>query len=131
NLRQLLNGSERDMGFKYMAMNKLEDGSWKREVKIRNSKFEIRIFNISSLLFLFFFIIPFLSQAQEKKADVPKSKKIEVIDGRKYYLHSVEKGQTLYAISKVYSVSVNDIVIENPEAIDGISQGQLLRIPVV
>ena len=51
-------------------------------------------------------------------------------NGKKYVLHKVEKGQTLYAISKLYNITVNDIVVANPDAIDGIKAGQELRIPL-
>lgn len=59
-----------------------------------------------------------------------KSTKIETVDGKKYYIHTVEKGHTLYAIAKVYDLSVNDILVENPDALNGIKPGQVLRIPV-
>jgi LysM repeat protein len=62
--------------------------------------------------------------------DLKKSKKIETIDGKKYYIHIVDKGQTLYAIAHTYELKVNDIVIENPDAIDGIKPGQTLKIPL-
>jgi len=62
--------------------------------------------------------------AQEKE----RSKEIKTINGNKYYMHTVAKGQTLYSISKIYNQGVNDIVIENPDAIDGISPGQVLKI---
>ena len=62
--------------------------------------------------------------------DIHKTRSSAVIGGVKYYLHTVEKGQTLFAIAKFYNRDVNDIVIENPEAIDGIKPGQILRIPV-
>ncbi len=68
------------------------------------------------------------AQKKENKDD-NKSKKTEVIAGVKYYIHTVEKGQTLFAIAKIYGRTVNDIVIENPEAIDGIKQGQVLKVP--
>lgn len=61
---------------------------------------------------------------------VPKSKTVEVIGGVKYFIHIVDKGQTLYAISKAYDRKLSDIVIENPAAIDGIGIGQILRIPI-
>jgi len=93
----------------------LEIGNWKLEIK--NWKHLITIY------YLLFTVSQ--SFAQEEL----KSKKIETIDGKKYYIHTVEKGQTLYAISKEYAVSVNDIIIENPEAIDGISPGETLKIP--
>ncbi len=69
--------------------------------------------------------------AQEKEStDIHKTKSSATIGGVKYYLHTVEKGQTLFAIAKFYKIEVNDLVIENPEAIDGIKPGQILRIPV-
>ncbi len=77
------------------------------------------------LLFVFLcFCAPVFSQGGDGK-----SKKIETIDGKKYYIHTVEKGQTLYAISKIYGLEVNDIVIENPEAMDGIKPGQVIKVP--
>lgn len=61
--------------------------------------------------------------------EVKKSKKTEYVEGKKYYLHTVEKGQTLYAIAKAYDLTVNDILVENPDALNGIKPGQVLRIP--
>lgn len=60
---------------------------------------------------------------------VKKSKKTEIIEGKKYYIHTIEKGQTLYAISKAYDLTVNDILLENPDAMNGIKPGQTLKIP--
>lgn len=52
-------------------------------------------------------------------------------NGKTYLLHTVEKGQTLYAISKTYSISVEDIKKANPELADnGIKIEQNIRIPV-
>ncbi len=62
--------------------------------------------------------------------EVKKSKKVQTIEGKKYYIHIVGKGQTLYAIAHAYELKVNDIVIENPNSIDGIKPGQSLRIPL-
>lgn len=52
-----------------------------------------------------------------------------VINGKKFLIHKVEKSQSLYGIAKLYSVDLNVLVIENPEAIDGIKVGQELKIP--
>lgn len=60
---------------------------------------------------------------------IKKSKKTETVEGKKYYLHTVEKGQTLYAISKAYDLTVNDVLLENPDAMNGIKPGQVLRVP--
>jgi len=71
------------------------------------------------------------SYAQDSKsAQVRKTKSSAIINGSKYLLHTVEKGQTLFAIAKFYKRDVNEIVLENPEAINGIKPGQILRIPI-
>ena len=43
--------------------------------------------------------------------------------------HTVNKGQTLYSISKLYGTTVEDIVKMNPESATTLSVGQQLRIP--
>ncbi|MGL5889761.1 MAG: PBP1 and LysM peptidoglycan-binding domain-containing protein [Bacteroidia bacterium] len=60
---------------------------------------------------------------------IKKSKKTEIIDGKKYYLHTVEKGQTLFGIARAYGLSVNDVQVENPDALNGIKPGMVLKIP--
>lgn len=59
-----------------------------------------------------------------------KSKDIRTINNKKYYVHKVEKGQSLYAISKLYATDVNVIIAENDGAKDGLKTGQELKIPV-
>lgn len=61
---------------------------------------------------------------------IKKSSRIEVIGGKKFYMHKVEKGETLYSIGKTYDVTGNEIVVENPEVIDGLKPGQTIRVPV-
>lgn len=71
------------------------------------------------------------SYAQEKEStEIHKTRSSATINGQRYYLHTVEKGQTLFAIAKFYKRDVNDIVIDNPEAIDGIKPGQILKIQI-
>src|ERR1035437_6497192 len=60
---------------------------------------------------------------------IKKSEKIETIDGKKFYIHPVEKGQTLYSIAKTYSTTVDIILSNNQEAIDGLKAGNKLKIP--
>jgi len=62
-------------------------------------------------------------------AQVPSSR-VEEVNGISYYMHSVEKGQTLYAISKIYQCDVNDITSANPGTDQGIKEGALVKIPV-
>ncbi|MEO5645518.1 MAG: LysM peptidoglycan-binding domain-containing protein [Bacteroidia bacterium] len=84
-----------------------------------------RLLKFLTLLVVMLFAVPVFGQ----KGEVKKSTKTETVEGKKYYLHTVEKGQTLYAISKAYDLTVNDIIVENPEALNGIKPGVILRIP--
>ncbi len=76
------------------------------------------------VLMLFFSLASCITHAQTKSTD------IKTINGKKYYIHKVEKGQSLYAIAKIYSMDVNSILAENDDAIDGLKNGQELKIPV-
>ncbi len=58
-----------------------------------------------------------------------QTEKPVIIDGQKFIMHTVEKGHTLYAISKKYMVTIEDIVKENPNASQGVKVGDRLRIP--
>jgi LysM repeat protein/ABC-type branched-subunit amino acid transport system substrate-binding protein len=78
------------------------------------------------LVLLLLFSVPAFAQ---HNGDIKKSTKTEVVEGKKYYLHTVEKGQTLYAIAKAYGLTVNDILLENPDALNGIKPGEILKIP--
>lgn len=58
-----------------------------------------------------------------------KSKEVTTQNGKKYYIHKVEKGQSLYGIAKIYNIDVNSILAENDHAVDGLKNGQELKIP--
>ncbi|PLX14157.1 MAG: hypothetical protein C0598_02045, partial [Marinilabiliales bacterium] len=57
------------------------------------------------------------------------TKRIEQRNGKNYYIHIVEKGQTVYSISKAYNVGIDEIYYENPSSKNGISINQELLIP--
>ncbi|HEX4887476.1 MAG TPA: LysM peptidoglycan-binding domain-containing protein, partial [Luteibaculaceae bacterium] len=59
-----------------------------------------------------------------------QSEKPVIIDGTKYIIHQVEKGHTLYAISKKYAISMDALLSANPGASAGVKVGDRLRIPV-
>lgn len=80
---------------------------------------------LNSCLFLLLLLVATAGFAQEEG----KSKNIQTINNKKYYIHKVEKGQSIYAISKIYGVELNAIFIENPDAIEGIKTGEELKIP--
>lgn len=57
------------------------------------------------------------------------SLEVHQIKGKPYYIHLVEKSESLYAISKKYNVPIDIIKRENPSVLDGLSIGEKLFIP--
>ncbi len=71
-----------------------------------------------------------LTCAQEPdKPPVKKSENKVILEGKVYYIHIVQEGQTLYSIARAYGVTERDIVLENPDAFAGLRTGQVLKIP--
>ena len=56
----------------------------------------------------------------------------EVIEekGMKFYVHTVERGQTIYSIAKTYKVSIDDIYAYNEWAKEKIKPDDKLKIPI-
>jgi len=61
---------------------------------------------------------------------VERSRDKVIISGTAYYIHHVKKGETAYSISRAYGVTVDELTRENPPALYGLNEGQILRIPV-
>lgn len=53
---------------------------------------------------------------------------IPVLSDQEYKIHVVEKGDTVYSLSKKYNISVETIYLLNPEADKGINLGQILNV---
>ena len=70
-----------------------------------------------------------VSFSQTGKIDISTRK--ELIKGKPYYIHKVEKGQTSYSIAKAYNILVSELASENPVVFDSLSVGQDLNIPVI
>ena len=82
---------------------------------------------LSWMLFLAFSIaLPALAQDGN---GMVRSKVIKNIDGTDYYIHTVQKGQTLYGISKTYGIEMDEVIHLNPEIREGLKPGLTLRIP--
>lgn len=81
---------------------------------------------------LFFALVLLLSNVTIiAQVSIEKSDKQIFVLGKKYYLHEVKRGQTLYSISKAYDVSEDDIRRENPELQHAeLKSGSEIRIPV-
>ncbi|MBU1014140.1 MAG: LysM peptidoglycan-binding domain-containing protein [Bacteroidetes bacterium] len=61
---------------------------------------------------------------------IHKSEFTKTINGKQFYIHRVEHGQTLYSLSKVYEVTMDEIIFENPLSKKSLSIGQELKIPI-
>jgi len=73
-------------------------------------------------------VILAFSNAAWSQVIVERSKEKIVISGETYYLHSVKKGETVYSISRAYGITTGELVNENPSAINGLKEGQGIRI---
>jgi LysM repeat protein len=74
--------------------------------------------------------IPVLTFSQNDTIpEIKRSDNKVIIGGQKYYIHEVEKGETLYSISKAYNVPQKIIARENPDVFLGLRPGQALKIP--
>jgi LysM repeat protein len=58
------------------------------------------------------------------------SLRTEEIDGKLFVIHQVDQGETLYAISRRYKVSIPNIISYNPSAKLGLEISVLLKIPL-
>ncbi len=89
------------------------------------------VMNCKEYLRTFLALFLFLTFALHATAQVvvERSKDKVIISGTAYYMHQVKKGETAYSISKAYGITVEELTKENPPALYGINEGQLLRIP--
>ncbi len=83
--------------------------------------------NIVLLLVFALFHISLLAQG----VFIPKSNDIQERNNKQYYVHTVQKGQTVYSIAKAYDVTIDEIYFENPDAKYGLQIGQQLWIPTI
>lgn len=60
----------------------------------------------------------------------PETAEKEWKEGKEYYIHFVQGGNTIYGLTNLYKVSAEDLVSANPEVVNGLKVGQKLLIPV-
>lgn len=51
-------------------------------------------------------------------------------NGKNYLIHEVQKGETIFSLSKAYNLDKKELLNANPDLIFGLKTGQELRIPV-
>ena len=81
------------------------------------------------LLFLLFFLLGMLF-CGSLNAQTVRSTNITKISGKEYYMHHVKQGETLWGLSRLYNVSIEEIESLNPDVKNGLKAGHVLGIPV-
>ena len=84
---------------------------------------------MKSSIILFLALITVFATKGFAQEQVIRSDKTEIINNKKYYIHEVKQGQTIYSICKAYGVEQSDIAMANMEIFEGLKPGQLLKIP--
>lgn len=74
------------------------------------------------------FILVFLLFAGTVTAQISTVKR--TVNNKEFYVHTIEKGQTVYAIARIYGVTDKEIYENNPGAEKGIRAGAELLIPI-
>ncbi|MDR2510881.1 MAG: LysM peptidoglycan-binding domain-containing protein, partial [Bacteroidales bacterium] len=59
--------------------------------------------------------------------EIPLSTTLKVINDKTYFVHQVEKGQTLYSICKLYDINIQDIIRVSDKP--ALQDGEMLTIP--
>ena len=77
------------------------------------------------LSIIFFICLPALLFSQTQSSEIVK------INGQKYYMHTIKKGESLESIAKLYSLTVIDVIENNPTLMvaANLKTGMRLRIP--
>ncbi|MBN2610875.1 MAG: LysM peptidoglycan-binding domain-containing protein [Bacteroidales bacterium] len=67
---------------------------------------------------------------QEPQVEIRKSTEKVLVNGRIFYMHAVQQGQTAFSICKAYGISIQDLKNENPGLIpEQLRPGQVIKIP--
>ncbi|NPA67797.1 MAG: LysM peptidoglycan-binding domain-containing protein [Chlorobi bacterium] len=82
---------------------------------------------------ILYFVLIFAGFTETLYAQVPVkiSEEFLILNNKKFYLHRVEPGQTLFSLSKAYKVSQEDIISANNLESSTLKAGDLLKIPYV
>lgn len=79
---------------------------------------------MNKLVIILLLCLPYFASAQLGVAPVVEK------NGKKYYEHTVEAGNTLWGLQQMYGVSVEEIVAQNPSLKNGLKKDEKVFIPV-
>ncbi|HQD34146.1 MAG TPA: LysM peptidoglycan-binding domain-containing protein, partial [Bacteroidales bacterium] len=82
--------------------------------------------NHALCILIFFISNVFILNAQQ----ISISNEVIEEKGMKFYVHTIERGQTIYSIAKTYKVNIDDIYAYNEWAKEKIKPGDKLKIPI-
>jgi LysM repeat protein len=77
----------------------------------------------------FFLLLAYVIVTASTQAFPLDSLRTETVNGNQYIIHRVDPQETLFALSRRYNVSVDDIKKNNPIAAEGLKIGDIIRIP--
>ena len=80
------------------------------------------------LIIAFFIAVQSLSVVEAQNYNTAE---IVTVEGKKYILHKVDQGETIFSICKKFKVEQKDLVVANPQLIFGLKQGDILNVPYV
>ena len=60
----------------------------------------------------------------------PENPVTKTIEGKKFYVHTVQSGNTLYGIHKLYNTDLDKIIAANPGLNNNLTIGQQILIPI-
>lgn len=82
----------------------------------------------AAILILLLTVVFNATYGQDTHISVTISQETITKDGINYFLHKVEKGQTVYSICKVYEVTPEILLEDNPSLISGLKEGSTILI---
>ena len=83
--------------------------------------------SIMKRILLIFSCLLALATANANTKNYPKIS----VDGKEYYLYTVQKSEGYYAISQRFGVPQTMIIEANPNSANGLQLGQIIKVPVV
>ena len=75
-------------------------------------------------------VVPEQNSTTQTKAEEKTQTKPESTNNQEFITHTVKKRQTLFAISRIYGVSQDELRELNPEIQNGLKADMILKIPV-
>ena len=86
--------------------------------------------SLYTLLFMAMMLFVSLPCSAQVTLNKDRSKIVEKFYGKPFYIHFVKEGQTIYSISKIYNVTSDVLIADNPDLKKGLQTDMILKIPV-